>query len=218
MAKEAKEPKPSAGRRTGTGPRRSRSDGATDVKVPQNKPGNTKSDQAWLDAQIEAGLIEPVDPSDEDTPFGSLLRWTGSATDIGAYWQLPPEDRRCTAKAKIRDAEGRIVIDSDNNPILRPCAMWAIMGGKVCVRHGGGIERVRAAAQLRLAGAADRLIGELISIALDTSEEGKTRVQAINSALDRAGIKTGQEIQVTGIPGWQKSLQDAFGDDDEPGA
>lgn len=214
MAKEAKEPKPS-GRRAGTGPRRSRRDGAADVKVPENKPGNTKSDQAWLDAQVEAGLIEPVDPTDDDTPFGAMKRWTGQTGDVGAFWQLPPEDRRCTAKAKIRDAEGRVVIDSDNNPVYRPCAGWAILGGKVCVRHGGGIERVRAAAQLRLAGAADRLIGELIAIALDAEEEGKTRVQAINSALDRAGIKTGTDVKVE-LPGWQKVLQDAWGDD-EPG-
>lgn len=215
LAKEPKEPKPI--RRTGTGPRRSRSDGAKDVRVPENKPGNIKADQEWLEAQIEAGLIEPVDPSEEDTPFGSLLRWTGQTADLGAYWQLPPEDRRCHAKAKIRDAEGRYVIDSDNNPVLRPCAMWAIMGGKVCVRHGGGIERVRAAAQLRLAGAADRLIGELIKIALDVEEDGKTRVHAINSALDRAGIKTGVDVKLE-LPAWQKVLQDAWADDDDDDA
>jgi len=195
--------------------RRARSDGAADVKVPEGKPGNTKQDQDWLDQQMEAGLIEAVDPDDESTPFGSLLRWTGQTSDIGSNWQLPPEERRCNGRSKIRDGEGRFVIDSDNNPLTRPCAMWSILGGKVCVRHGGGIERVRSAAQLRLAGAADRLIGELITIALDTAEDGKTRVNAINSALDRAGIKSGTEITLNAVPGWQQSLTEAFGDDDE---
>lgn len=190
-------------------------DGATDVKVPASGQGNTKSDQAWLEEQMAAGLIEDIDPdTDEDIPFGALKRFVGGEAAVGSSWQLPPEDRRCTARSKIRDSEGRYIIDQDNKPVMRPCRMWTILGGTVCVRHGGGIERVRAAAQLRLAGAADRLIGELIKIALDDNEEGKVKVAAINSALDRAGVKQGVEVQLSGIPGWQKALGEAFGGDD----
>lgn len=193
------------------GERTRKGDFATDVNVPEGKKGNSVQDQKWLEKQLEAGLIETIDESSDELPFGAMLRWTGDLEDIGAGWQLPPEDRRCTAKSKVRDFEGRYIVGPDNEPINRPCAGWAILGGNVCVKHGGGIERVRAAAQVRLAGAADKLIGELIAIALNRDEDGKTRVNAINSALDRAGVKSGHEVTVV-TPGWEKALQEAWDD------
>lgn len=202
------------------GPWKARSgDGAVDVKVPTSKPrGNTASDQAWLEAQMEAGLIEPVEADEgQEIPFGAMLRWTGKDLDVGAYWQLPPEGRRCNARSKVRDAEGRYIIDgATGRPLEKPCARWPIRGARVCVPHGGGQEAVKRAAQFRLLGAADELVGQLINIALDTSVEPSDRVRAINSALDRIGIRGGQEIQVN-VPKWQQMLQDVWQEDQDAG-
>lgn len=188
-------------------------DGALKVNVPQDKPfGNTKGDRAWLEAQIDAGLIEELDAdSDDDVAFGAMLRWTGEKSTEGSYWTLPPEGRRCVGKAKIRDKEGRYIVDKNGDRIIRPCGKWTIIGGTVCVAHGGGVEKVRAKARTRLAGAADALIGHLIAIGLDPNMDPKVRVQAINSALDRAGIKAGIDVQLS-APGWQDGLKEMFGD------
>lgn len=193
--------------------RKQRTDGATDVKIPQNGPGNSKGDQAWLEAQIAAGLIEPIDPDDdsEEIPFGAMQRWTGKPEDFGSSWQLPEEEGRCKARSKVRDGEGRYVIGQDNKALLRPCRRWAIRGGNVCVTHGGGLARVRAAASMRLAGAADGLIGALIKIAMDNTVDPKARVQAINSALDRAGVKATIDFTVES-PSWEKMLGKMFGE------
>lgn len=184
---------------------------AMDVKVPQGKLGNTKADQKWLEEQIEAGLIEDIGDDESDIPFGALKRWTGDKADIGSYWQLPDKPNRCNARAKVRDGEGRYVVNADNEPILRPCYRPRIKGGNVCVTHGGGITKVRQAATLRLAGAADSLIGQLIKIAMDPSVDPKARVQAINSALDRAGVNHKIEVSVDS-PQWKSMLDDMFGE------
>lgn len=193
-------------------------DAAMDVKVPKTGPGNSKQDQAWLESQIKAGMIEDIGEDETDVPFGAMRRWTGLQADIGSSWQLPDEAHRCSAHARVRDHEGRYVVDADNEVILRPCMRAAIRGGKVCVTHGGGIARVRQAAQVRLAGAADKLIGQLIRIALDPKVDPHARVKAINSALDRAGINQKIEVEV-GVPGFQEMLDEMFGNwgDDEEG-
>lgn len=186
-----------------------RRDGRTDVKVPKDKPGNTKGDQAWLEDQLGLGLIEDIDADEDNIPFGAMKRWSGKQEDIGSYWVLPPVERRCVGKARIRDGEGRMILDVDNEILMRPCARWAIMGGNVCVAHGGGVAHVQQAARLRLIAAADPLIGALISIALDKSQDAKARVAAINSALDRAGITGKIEVAVD-TPQWQEMLAGMF--------
>jgi hypothetical protein len=87
--------------------------------------------------------------------------------------------------------------------------MAAILGAVVCVRHGGGTEKVRNAAKMRLLAASDKLIGALIGIGLNDELDPKARVAAINSALDRAGIKGIDSIQVE-IPEWKNMMTDMF--------
>lgn len=188
-----------------------RSDGATDVKVPQRANGNTKNDIRWLDEQVELGLIEPIGEDENDIPFGALLRWTGDTLPSaeGSYWILPKEGSRCSGESKIRDAEGRYVIGSDNKEILRPCAKPTILGGKVCVSHGGGVERVRNAANMRLLAAADSVIGALITIAMDTKQDARARVQAINSVLDRAGVKGTINVNIE-VSKYKEMMQEMF--------
>lgn len=186
-----------------------RRDGATDVKVPKDKPGNTKGDQAWLEDQMNLGLIEDIGDDEDGIPFGAMKRWSGKQADIGSYWVLPPPERRCVGRARIRDGEGRMILDDEDEILMRPCARWAIQGGKVCVAHGGGVAHVQQAARLRLIAAADPLIGALISIAMDETQDAKARVAAINSALDRAGITGKIEVAVD-TPQWQEMLSGMF--------
>lgn len=191
-------------------PWRMRKDGALDVNVPKTKErGNTKGDAAWLEMMTDAGLIEPIDEEDGEVPFGALKKYTGLPIDDGSFWQLPPEGRRCAGRAYIRDEEGRYIIGENKKPLMRPCANWAIKGGTVCVSHGGGTGVIRRKAELRLLSAADSVIGALIQIALDQSNDAASRVKAINSVLDRAGVKAGQEITVT-VPEWQRLLRDMW--------
>lgn len=192
-----------------------RSDGATDVKVPTTKKyGNAKQDREWLEQQVELGLIEDIDPDETDIPFGALKRFTGDLSDLGSHWVLPPEDKRCRGKSKVRDNEGRMIvveIDGETLPLVRPCAMPNILGASVCVKHGGGTERVKNAAKMRLLAASDKLIGALISIGLNEELDAKARVAAINSALDRAGIKGITEI-VVDTPKYRSMMEEMFGD------
>ena len=185
-------------------------DGAqADINVPKGKPGNTKQDAEWVAKMTEAGLLEVIAEDEKDVPFGARLRYTGNAEDDGHSWQLPPDDKRCHGLAKVRDGEGRWITDSKNQLIMRPCLKWPIKGGTVCVEHGGGVENVRKAAQMRLLSAADSLIGALISIGLDSKADPKARVQAINSALDRAGVKGTIDLRVE-VPQYQQMLKDLF--------
>lgn len=188
-----------------------RSDGADDVKVPTTKAfGNAKMDREWLKEQIDLGLVEAIDEDETDIPFGAMIRWTGDPNDLGSHWVLPPEGRRCRGKSKVRDNEGRVIVaGEENQPLLRPCGKPAILGGAVCVKHGGGTEVVKNAAKMRLLAASDKLIGALITIALDATQDAKARVAAINSALDRAGIKGITEITVD-TPQWRNMLGEMF--------
>lgn len=196
---------PKATKRTG------RKDGATAPKERlDGKPANAKLDREWLKAQIAAGMIEDIAEDELDVPFGAMKRWKGDPAEVGSLFVLPTNDRRCTGRSRIRDETGGPVLGPDDEPLMRPCAHWAIQGGRVCVKHGGGTEAVKNAARMRLIASSDALIGALIMIALDPNQDAKARVAAINSALDRAGIKGGLEINVE-VPGWQNMLGDMFG-------
>lgn len=189
-------------------------DGRTEPNDPQDgKAGNTKGDQQWLADQVALGLIKDIPEDEEDVPFGALKIWTGDFDDATSfsYWTLPPEGKRCNGKAKVRDEKGRPVLDKDKQILMRPCAKPTIVGGSVCIHHGGGPDRVRKAAQMRLLSAADGLIGALIKIALDEKQDARARVQAINSALDRAGIKGTIDITVE-VPKYKEMLAEMFGD------
>lgn len=198
--------------------------GATDTKVPTSKQfGNTLGDRKLLETMYQADDIEEVPEDEAEIPYGVKLRFTGdpASIDAGSFWKLPPEEIRCNSRAKVRDNEGRPIVNKDNEFLVRPCLSPAIKGGTVCIKHGGGQATVRRAAELRLLSAADSVIGALIGIGLDTKQDGKARVQAINSVLDRAGIKAGTTITLD-IPAYKKIAKDLFegryGDDEEEGA
>ena len=89
-------------------------------------------------------------------------------------------------QAHLRDGSGK------------PCRKQAKKGMTVCGSHGGSAPQTVKAAKLRLLEAADPLMAELIRITLYGKDE-RTRVQAINSALDRAGVDEPRRLEVTHV-------------------
>jgi hypothetical protein len=184
-----------------------RADGkATDVNVPEGRPGNTKADQAWIAEHAgELRLIE----DDADVPFGVKTRWTGKARDWNSPYQIPPDDKRCFGRAYVRDAEGRRIIDADGLVLTRPCSKWRMRGMTVCTHHGGLTDAGLAVASRRLAEAAVDAVGHLVHIVNKSTTDDRDRIAAINSLLDRVGIRGGLQVVVE-TPEWQKLLQDMW--------
>jgi hypothetical protein len=171
--------------------------------------GNSPKDEAWMKWMAENGELKAIDPDEEGLPWPAMTEWSGLSEDEGSPWQIPPEHKSCSGKAYVRDADGNYIIDATKTRIMRPCWNWPMKGAKVCIKHGGGIERVRRGAMERLASALDATTGELIRLALSEDTEDKVKIQAINSILDRTGLKGGVEIDVN-VPGWQEALKELF--------
>jgi hypothetical protein len=199
-------PKKAVGRKVGA--RRVRDDGATDVKAPEGKPGNSPSDQAWIDKHLAE--LRPVD-EDEDVPFGVRTKWSGKAEDAGSEFQIPPDDRRCVGEAFVRDVEGRRILDAEGKLITRHCSGWRMKGSTVCFKHGGGTEASLNAARRRLVAAVDPAIGHLVEILVSRNTETGDRLKAIAQILDRAGVRGGMDVHVAN-PEWQGLLKDLFTD------
>src|SRR5690606_21776065 len=77
-----------------------------------------------------------------------------------------------------------------------PCKAYAIHGGNVCVTHGGSAPQVREAARRRLLTDADKAVEELKRLALSADSEA-VRARALDSWLDRVGLKAAEELTVT---------------------
>jgi hypothetical protein len=159
----------------------------------------------------ENGELKAIDPDEEGVPWPAMSKWSGLAEDKGNPWQIPPPHAACAGKAYVRDVDGNYIMDSDDPPkrIMRPCWNWPMKGSTVCIKHGGGIERVRRGAMDRLVSALDVTTGRLIQLALDPGTEDKVRLGAINSIMDRAGVKGGVEVDLK-VPGWQEALREMF--------
>jgi HEAT repeat protein len=77
-----------------------------------------------------------------------------------------------------------------------PCRKAPILGGTVCDVHGGRAPQVKASAAQRLADMVDPLLTELFRIA-QSGENDAVRLAAIKDALDRAGYKPKEKIDVS---------------------
>ena len=156
------------------------------------------------------GELSRIGEDEEAVPFGSRWRWKylqEYLDELGEYANICPSP--CIARAYLRDKQGRYVIDADNEALTRPCLRPATPGADVCVVHGGYIPQVKAAARARLALASDMVVGRMLEIALNPKTAHKDAIAAMNSVLDRAGIKSGFEIDVT-MPQWQQGLRKLF--------
>jgi hypothetical protein len=179
------------------------------VRSANRGKGNSPKDEEFMEWMEEHGELKPIDPDEEGIPWPAMHEWSGDGKDEGNPWMIPPPGKRCRGKAYVRDADGNYIMDANKTRVMRPCYNWPMKGGVVCIKHGGGIERVRKGAMERLASALDATTGELIRLALSEETEDKVKVQAINSILDRTGLKGGVEVDIN-VPGWQEALKSLF--------
>lgn len=147
------------------------------------RPANTAADRDFIQANLDQFLHKD----------GRLV-WSGRSEDIGHPFQLPPPHLRCTAERQLRDDEGGEILDVDLNPLKRRCPMWAMSGADRCVDHAKGSKSVMDEVRKRIAADANALYGQLRAIAMDTNANDADRIKALNSLLDRGGLKPGLEI------------------------
>lgn len=186
--------------------------------------GNGKADVAWLDAQLEAGLLFAVEKDDRppDCYYEFNYQWDGFASELDETWYEPHfrarKEFRCTGTAYIRDEAGMYIADNDWQRLTRPCLTLPRRGTTVCHAHGAKIPVVVAAAQRKLQEAAEVAADRLLRLTGTRDEENvkirsQDRIMAIGSVLDRAGVKGGVEVDVK-ASGFESVLKDLFGVDD----
>lgn len=188
-------------------------------KAKVEKNGNTKPDAAWLDAHADELFI----PDEAERPEGFLYdihyQWDGYADDLDLeffeqFRRPQAMDRRCNGTAYVRDESGMYVIDNDWERLRRPCLSAPGRGTTVCHAHGSKIPQVVAAAKARLAEASEVVALRLIGLTAARDEEdfkirAQDRIAAASAVLDRAGVKGGVELEVTGT-GFERVLADLF--------
>lgn len=188
--------------------------------------GNSLGDRSWVEEMYAAGeLLEPEwDAKPDDFLDDALYQWVRLAEEVNIdYFEhfrhhaSVASGLRCNGWAFIRDQRGSYVIDVEWHRIRRPCLNPPMRGATVCQTHGGLVPNVRAAALRRLAMASDTMADRLIKLTAKTDEDGNPvdhadRIKALNSALDRAGIRAGVEVEIN-TPGYKKVLEDLFSAD-----
>jgi len=179
------------------------------AKSQQRGRGNSKADTRNIDWMMDNGGLETIDPEDEGIPWPAKTRWNGSKDDEGSPWAIPPPGKRCTGKSYVRDDDGDYIVDNSNRRIMRPCHNWPMRGTKVCLKHGGGILRVRQAAMDRLIGSLDAAVGKHIKIIFGKYTEDADRLRAIKELYDIIGMRQPQKIDVR-TPGWERVLEKMF--------
>jgi hypothetical protein len=84
-------------------------------------------------------------------------------------------------------------------------------GQAVCYHHGGNSPQALRKARERLALAADDAVSVLIRLMQDDAVSASDRRQAATAILDRAGISTRAELELTIAP-WQDALDGIVGE------
>jgi hypothetical protein len=107
------------------------------------------------------------------------------------WWDAQPFDVQMTrCRADLVSGTGR-------------CTNISVKGSRVCVSHGAKAPAVKAAARTRLEMAADHLVQRLLQMPDSDDIKAETRLRAIDSALDRIGLKAPTEVVLS--PGQQHS-------------
>lgn len=106
--------------------------------------------------------------------------------------------------------KGDPILDEDGRRQYRPCEAFGAHGTDYCTAHGGSAPQTIAAAKRELSLGALEFAEALRAIASDERIPPETRIKAINSGLDRIGIRTGVDVALE-APGWQKMLAEEFG-------
>lgn len=89
------------------------------------------------------------------------------------------------------------------------CQKVAMAGQQVCGTHGGRAPLAKAAARRRIEEAADRMAARLLGMAESDKVPAYVALQAVESALDRAGVsaKTAVDVEVKLKP-YEEVMQD----------
>jgi len=188
--------------------------------------GNSVCDQEWIAAMLEDGSLHQADASLRPMGFlyDVLYQWDESVDDVNPDFfefyrprKSRETPRQCSGTAYIRDQRGGYVVDNEWNRLVRTCLARPGKGTNVCHAHGSLIPAVKAAAQRALAEAAEVVALRLVGLTAPRDEHDaeiahKDRISAMNSVLDRAGVKGNVEIEVT-TPGFKRVLERMFSDD-----
>lgn len=145
--------------------------------------------------------------------FEGQLVWSGMTVDFGSPYQLPPPDHRCTHATTVRDSEGNAVLNAELAELKRQCPKWALRAAfhprrgpttsLFCIEHSGGSSAIQNAVREMLLSASPAIAGALIAEATNPDASPADRIKALNSVLDRAGIKVGVEVSPD-VPAWQQ--------------
>ena len=99
---------------------------------------------------------------------------------------LLPEPVKCSARTRTGN----------------PCSRSPIKGGTVCASHGGRAPQVKRKAQERLLKEVPAMLRRLAELASDETVPPAVRLAAIRDWLDRAGITSKIDVEIT-LGGWQ---------------
>jgi hypothetical protein len=198
------------------------------TRGPKATGANRAPDREWFAEVMEAGELHA--PDENFRPAGMLYdvqwQWEGLQEEINpefflSFWKYKSNIRRCTSDSYIRDESGMYIVDADWVRLRRPCLRLPIRGGEVCSSHGGSVPAIKEAAQRRLDEAAEIMAMRLLNLTSVRDEENlrirpQDRLVAINSALDRSGIKGNTTVEVQ-VPGFKRVLDKLFSDDSGEG-
>lgn len=161
---------------------------------------NTAQDKAFIEQAAVSGELRHWD--------GHIV-WSGKSEDLLHPYQVPDDGRRCRHLRQMKDDLGQPILDVDREPLKERCPNWAMLGANICVQHAKGSKAVMDEARLMIAGAAPALVGQLIRDALDTSlhANASDRIKAINSLLDRFGLRGGIEVGPD-MPAWREIMDE----------
>jgi hypothetical protein len=156
------------------------------------RPKNTQADREFIKANVMD--FRHID--------GNLV-WSGRAEDIGSPYQLPPEGYRCSRQRVMHDDDGGQILDVDRNPLKDRCPRWAMRGTDLCIDHAKGSKAVLEEVRKRIVGAADAIAGAMLEIAFDRDLPAADRLKAMNSLMDRGGLKAGVELSAD-VDSWSE--------------
>jgi hypothetical protein len=134
------------------------------VKRDPTKPKRKKPNTPLLDSPLS------------DAPNRALKAKIKAATT------LVGDERKCRARAYIRDMNGERMKDAKGEYLRKPCGRWAMKGGTVCGVHGGLAPQVRKSAEKRLRMLVDPAIDRLSEL-MNQNEHLPTALGAIATAF-----------------------------------
>lgn len=103
-----------------------------------------------------------------------------------------PPPVKCSARSRVRDADGNVVRDAEGYALLKPCGNYAIRGGTVCDVHGGRNPVAWDAARNRL------VEGVVFSKMADMLAECNLEEHPLDGILD--GVRrSGAMVRVLGL-------------------